>query len=102
MRITPGELKKHRVTVPVWGAPSEPQAPFVAPTPASIEGWSWEDSLLLFGRAAYPLFVLDTHRLSIVEHFMRTVHALNPDQRTALLEALGENAEPVKQALGWE
>jgi hypothetical protein len=36
-----------------------------------------------------------------VGKFANTVHALNPDQRAALLEALGENAEGVKEAFGW-
>lgn len=38
----------------------------------------------------------------IVGRFARAVHALNPDQRAALLEALGEKAEVVKRAFGWE
>ena len=38
----------------------------------------------------------------IVGQFAGTVQGLNPDQRAALLAALGENAEVVKQAFGWE
>lgn len=38
--------------IPLWGAPPEPQAAFLAPVPPAIEGWSWEDSLVLFDRAA--------------------------------------------------
>ncbi|MDG4558148.1 MAG: hypothetical protein P9F19_12290 [Candidatus Contendobacter sp.] len=38
----------------------------------------------------------------IVGQFAGAVHGLNPDQRAALLEALGGNAEVVKQAFGWE
>ncbi|MDG4559031.1 MAG: tetratricopeptide repeat protein, partial [Candidatus Contendobacter sp.] len=38
----------------------------------------------------------------IVGQFAGAVHGLNPDQRAALLEALGENAEAVKRAFGWE
>ncbi|MFO1419579.1 MAG: hypothetical protein U1F59_01205 [Candidatus Competibacteraceae bacterium] len=38
----------------------------------------------------------------IVGQFAGAVHGLNPEQRAALLEALGENAEVVKQAFGWE
>ncbi len=37
----------------------------------------------------------------IVGQFAGTVHALNPGQRAALLAALGENAEAVKQAFRW-
>jgi tetratricopeptide (TPR) repeat protein len=37
----------------------------------------------------------------IVGQFADTVHSLNPDQRAALLKALGENAEAVKQAFRW-
>ena len=37
-----------------------------------------------------------------MEQIKDEVHGLTPDQRTALLEALGENAGAVKQAFGWE
>ncbi len=37
----------------------------------------------------------------IVGQFANTVHGLNSEQRAALLEALGENAEAVKQTFGW-
>ncbi|MFO1419572.1 MAG: SAM domain-containing protein [Candidatus Competibacteraceae bacterium] len=37
----------------------------------------------------------------IVGQFAGAVHGLNPDQRAALLAALGEKAEAVKQAFGW-
>ena len=38
--------------ISIWGKPPESEAPFAAPDVPSIEGWSWEDSLLLFDRAA--------------------------------------------------
>ena len=37
----------------------------------------------------------------IVGQFAGTVQGLNPDQRAALLAALGEKAEAVKQAFRW-
>ncbi|MFO1419580.1 MAG: tetratricopeptide repeat protein [Candidatus Competibacteraceae bacterium] len=52
LRQPQNNASRVRYFVPIWGASSEPQAPFVAPTPPRIEGWSWEDSLLLFDRAA--------------------------------------------------
>ena len=38
---------------------------------------------------------------NIVGQFVGAVHGLNSDQRAALLAALGEKAEAVKQAFGW-
>ena len=37
----------------------------------------------------------------IVAKFARMAHSLSPEQRAAVLDALGEHAEAVKQALGW-
>lgn len=39
---------------------------------------------------------------SVTAQFARMVHELNPEQRAALLDALGEDAERVKKVFGWE
>ncbi|MFZ1494341.1 MAG: hypothetical protein WAU60_13140 [Candidatus Competibacter denitrificans] len=38
----------------------------------------------------------------VVRKFANTAQSLPPDQRTAVLEALGENAPAVKRAFGWD
>jgi tetratricopeptide (TPR) repeat protein len=43
---------RQRYFVKTWGAPPEPQAPFAAPEAPRWENWVWDDSLLLFDRAA--------------------------------------------------
>jgi hypothetical protein len=38
---------------------------------------------------------------TVVEEFAKTVHGLDDAQRAALLEALGDQAEPIKKLFGW-
>lgn len=45
--MQPDNHESRREFFAVWGKPPEPEAPIPAPTPPTVDGWSWEDSLLL-------------------------------------------------------